>query len=192
MARKRKLRYRVGGTLVIVSSLVFGLQSCYHKIDHKVSNAPSISQQLGIGGTNSGSSSSSNSSSTGTNDSVTLSNLNYVSGESAIVEVNNNQSTLDPNSWQTNKVIYSNLDSLNRTSSPNTGYLEKRNVANDSLRVRQTVKPTGWHSGIKNGTQVYNRGHLIAYSVSKGISINGNYDPSLQSGDQNNLKNLFT
>lgn len=195
MARKRKWRYRVGGTLVIVSSLIFGLQSCYHKINHTVPTAPSISQQLGIGGTNSSSvssSSSSNSSSTGTNDSVTLSNLNYVSGESAIVEVNNNQSTLDPNSWKTNKVIYSNLDSFNRTSSPNTGYLEKRNVANDSLRVRQTVKPTGWHSGMKNRTQVYNRGHLIAYSVSKGISINGNYDPSLQSGDQNNLKNLFT
>ena len=79
MARKRKWRYRVGGTLVIVSSLIFGLQSCYHKINHTVSTAPSISQQLGIGGTNSSSvssSSSSNSSSTGTNDSVTLSNLN--------------------------------------------------------------------------------------------------------------------
>lgn len=65
-------------------------------------------------------------------------------------------------------------------------------MANDSLRVRQFVEPTGWHYNHRNGTQIYNRGHLIAYSVSAGIDQSGNYDPSNQSGDQNNPKNLFT
>ena len=94
--------------------------------------------------------------------------------------------------WKVNRVIYSNLDSQNRTSSSNTAFLEERNVANDSLRVRQYVQPTGWHSNRQNGTQIYNRGHLIAYSVSAGIDQDGNYNPNNQSGDQNNPKNLFT
>ena len=96
--------------------------------------------------------------------------------------VNNNHSTLVKSAWKVNRVIYSNLDSQNRTSSSNTAFLEKRNVANDSLRVRQYVQPTGWHSNRQNGTQIYNRGHLIAYSVSAGIDQDGNYNP----------KNLFT
>ena len=120
-----------------------------------------------------------------------MANLNFKSGDSPIGQVNNGQSTLNPNDWQTNHVVYANLDSLNRTSNPNTAYLEKRNATNDSLRVRQYVDPTGWHSN-HGGTQIYNRGHVIAYSISKGISQNGNYEPNLQSGDQNNLKNLFT
>lgn len=106
--------------------------------------------------------------------------------------VNNNHSTLVKSAWKVNRVIYSNLDSQNRTSSSNTAFLEKRNVANDSLRVRQYVQPTGWHSNRQNGTQIYNRGHLIAYSVSAGIDQDGNYNPKNQSGDQNNPKNLFT
>ena len=106
-------------------------------------------------------------------------------------DVNNGKSTLNPRSWKTNKVIYQNLDNLNRTSGSNTGFLEKRNLANESLRVRQTVAPTGWHYN-HGGDQIYNRGHLIAYSVSAGIDQDGNYNPKNQSGDQNNPKNLFT
>ena len=106
--------------------------------------------------------------------------------------MNHNKSTLIKNAWKVNKVIYSNLDSLNRTSHSNTAFLEKRNVANDSLRVRQFVQPTGWHYNHRNGTQIYNRGHLIAYSISAGIDQDGNYNPNNQSGDQNNPKNLFT
>ena len=120
-----------------------------------------------------------------------LASLNYQPGQSAIVQVNNGKSTLNPNSWQTNHVIYSNLDQLNRTSSPNTAFLEARNKANESLRVRQTVDPTGWHNN-HGRTQIYNRGHMIAYSVSAGISQTGQYDPNSVSGDQNNPKNLFT
>ena len=121
-----------------------------------------------------------------------LANLNFKSGYKAFTVVNHNRSTLVKNSWKVNRVIYSNLDSLNRTSRPNTAFLEKRNVANDSLRVRQFVEPTGWHYNRRNGTQIYNRGHLIAYSVSAGIDQDGNYNPRNQSGDQNNPKNLFT
>lgn len=120
-----------------------------------------------------------------------LSQLNYTPGTSAIKDVNGGKSTLNPSSWEKNKVIYSSLDSLNRTSSPNTGFLEARNRANESLRVQQTVNPTAWHSN-RGGTQIYNRGHMIAYSVSAGIDQNGAYNPNNTSGDQNNPKNLFT
>lgn len=139
-------------------------------------------------------SSTTNSNSTSqTNASTTqLANLDYRSGQSAVVAVNNNQATLDPASWKTNHVVYADLDQLNRTSTANTAYLEQRNVANDSLRVRQTVQPTGWHQKFSGRQAILNRGHLVAYSISKGISVDGNYDPNQQSGDQNNLKNLFT
>lgn len=121
-----------------------------------------------------------------------LANLDFKSGDKAYVYVNNNKSTLIKNAWKVNRVIYSNLDNLNRTSHSNTAFLEPRNVANDSLRVRQFINPTAWHSNRENGTQIYNRGHLIAYSVSAGIDQDGNYNPNNQSGDQNNPKNLFT
>lgn len=121
-----------------------------------------------------------------------LANLDFRSGDKAYVYVNNNKSTLIKNAWKVNKVIYSNLDNLNRTSHSNTAFLEPRNVANDSLRVRQFINPTAWPSNRENGTQIYNRGHLIAYSVSAGIDQDGNYNPNNQSGDQNNPKNLFT
>ncbi|CAM3202159.1 DNA/RNA non-specific endonuclease [Sporolactobacillus spathodeae] len=121
-----------------------------------------------------------------------LSSLDYKSGSSAVIIVNHDKSTLNPKDWKENKVIYSNLDSLNRTSRPNTAYLEQRNLANDSLRVRQYIRPTGWHQKFAKGEAILNRGHLIAYSLSKGIRSTGSYNPSLKSGDQNNPKNLFT
>ncbi|WP_294759520.1 DNA/RNA non-specific endonuclease [uncultured Lactobacillus sp.] len=121
-----------------------------------------------------------------------LANLNFKSGSSSFITVNNDHSTLIKNAWRVNRVIYSDLDSLNRTSHSNTAFLQKRNVANDSLRVRQFVEPTGWHYNRRNGTQIYNRGHLIAYSVSAGIDLAGDFNPRNLSGDQNNPKNLFT
>ncbi|MFT8873010.1 MAG: DNA/RNA non-specific endonuclease [Sporolactobacillus sp.] len=121
-----------------------------------------------------------------------LASLIYQPGTSAIVTVNGNRSTLNPSDWTSNHVIYSNLDALNRTSSANTAYLTQQNVANDSLRVRQVVKPTGWHQKFSDGEAIINRGHLIAYSLSKGIALDGSYNSSQPSGDQNNLKNLFT
>ena len=122
-----------------------------------------------------------------------LASLNYQPHHSAIIPVNNDISSLNMSMWKTNHVQYSQLDNLNRTSSPAIADLEQRNLANDSLRVRQTVKPTGWHQKFNfNHQPILNRGHIIAYSLSKGISMNGNYEPFLQSGDQNNPRNLFT
>lgn len=121
-----------------------------------------------------------------------LASLNYQNNTSAIMTVNNDASTLKASDWKYNHVEYTNLDSLNRTSQGNTAYLEKRNIANDSLRIRQVVEPTGWHQKFINNDAIINRGHEIAYSLSKGISVNGKYEPTVQSGDQNNLKNLFT
>ncbi|MCT7727824.1 MAG: DNA/RNA non-specific endonuclease, partial [Lactobacillus iners] len=52
-----------------------------------------------------------------------LAACNFKSGDAAYVYVNNNHSTLIKNAWKINKVIYSNLDSLNRTSHSNTAFL---------------------------------------------------------------------
>jgi DNA-entry nuclease len=121
-----------------------------------------------------------------------LAQLDFKSGDSAYITVNNDHSTLIKSAWRVNRVIYSNLDNLNRTSHSNTAFLEKRNIASDELRVHQFVEPTAWHYNRHNDTQIYNRGHMIAYSVSAGIDLAGNYNPRNLSGDQNNPKNLFT
>lgn len=106
--------------------------------------------------------------------------------------MNHNKADLKASDWKINKVDYQDLDNLNRTSGTNTGYLEKRNIADGSLRVRQYVQPTGWHQKFVDDDPIINRGHLMAYSISKGISTSGKYNPNDQSGDQNNPKNLFT
>ncbi|GEK29638.1 DNA/RNA non-specific endonuclease [Furfurilactobacillus siliginis] len=121
-----------------------------------------------------------------------LTKLAYHSGDDPVVTINHNRSTLKADAWQNNHVIYSNLDDLNRTTAANTAYLEARNVANDSLRVRQYVQPSGWHQKMDQGQAIINRGHLIAYSLSGGIDQDGHYQPDNDSGDQNNPKNLFT
>ena len=122
-----------------------------------------------------------------------LASQRYRSGQRAVLTINHNHSTLNPNSWHIDHVDYSQLDGFKRTNTPATAYLDQRNVANDSLRVEQTVKPTGWHQRFDVHHQpILNRGHIIAYSLSKGIAANGQYNPTLQSGDQNNPRNLFT
>lgn len=121
-----------------------------------------------------------------------LAKLEFKSGGQPYVTINNNRATLNPSDWRTNHVIYQNLDGLNRTSAANIGYLENRNLASGSLRVRQYVNPTAWHQKMVDRSPIINRGHLIAYSFSKGINSAGKYDPRDQSGDQNNPKNLFT
>lgn len=172
-------------TLVVVIGIgmgKFNISSSINKVKNGIQQTASVSS----------SSQSSQGSSTTDTSSSNLASLNYKPGSSAVITVNNDKSTLNPADWKENKVIYSNLDSLNRTSQPNTAFLEARNLANDSLRVRQIVKPTGWHQKFVNREAILNRGHLIAYSLSKGIAYTGQYNPSLQSGDQNNPKNLFT
>ncbi|MGF2385497.1 DNA/RNA non-specific endonuclease [Lentilactobacillus otakiensis] len=121
-----------------------------------------------------------------------LAKLDYHSGDPSYIFVNHNKAQLNPDSWKTNKVIYSNLDNFNRTSTGNLAYLESRNVVSDENRVRQYVEPTAWHQKFIDGQPIINRGHLIAYSISGGISASGQYNPNDVSGDQNNPKNLFT
>lgn len=121
-----------------------------------------------------------------------LASLDFKSGDNPVVVVNHNKADLKASDWKTNKVDYQDLDNLNRTSGTNTGYLEKRNIADGSLRVRQYVQPTGWHQKFVDDDPIINRGHLMAYSISKGISTSGKYNPNDQSCDQNNPKNLFT
>ncbi len=120
-----------------------------------------------------------------------LAQLDFKSGQPAWISVNHNHATLIKQAWKVNRVIYSDLDALNRTSRSNTAFLAPRNVVGDRLRVRQYIAPTGWHYN-HGRDQIYNRGHLIAYSVSAGIDQSGNYNRTNPSGDQNNPKNLFT
>lgn len=120
-----------------------------------------------------------------------LAKLNYQPKESVIVYVNGGRSTLNPKSWTSNHVIYNPLDRLGRTSSGNTAFLEQRNHADTTLRTDQSTQPAGWHDNY-GGNLVYNRGHLIAYSLTAGInSDTGKYTPTMI-GDQDNPKNLFT
>ncbi len=194
MAKKRKYRKKqkntVANWIIAIVIIIWGgwfkLQSSNHTSNQ--SQEPSSSQQV----VNKATTANTNYGGLSSDDYQKLANLDFKSGDKAYVYVNNNKSTLIKNAWKVNKVIYSNLDNLNRTSHSNTAFLEPRNVANDSLRVRQFINPTAWHSNRENGTQIYNRGHLIAYSISAGIDQDGNYNPNNQSGDQNNPKNLFT
>ncbi|KRK33194.1 DNA/RNA non-specific endonuclease [Loigolactobacillus bifermentans] len=179
---KRRFKSKLGAVALVLLVGFFGLQpqqtdQLTQKLQQLLpfAQAPKITNQQ-----------------TQASDAVALANLNYQSGQPPVVQVNHNRAQLDPKSWQTNQVRYANLDKFNRTSQPNTAYLEARNVANDSLRARQTVEPTGWHQKFDGRTAIINRGHLVAYSLSKGISLSGTYDPNQQSGDQNNLKNFFT
>ncbi|MDX5080753.1 DNA/RNA non-specific endonuclease [Lactobacillus paragasseri] len=194
MAKRRKYRKKqkntVASWIIAIVIIIWGgwfkLQSSNHTSNQ--SQEPSSSQQV----VNKATTANTNYGGLSSDDYQKLANLDFKSGDKAYVYVNNNKSTLIKNAWKVNKVIYSNLDNLNRTSHSNTAFLEPRNVANDSLRVRQFINPTAWHSNRENGTQIYNRGHLIAYSISAGIDQDGNYNPNSQSGDQNNPKNLFT
>ena len=194
MAKRRKYRKKqkntVANWIIAIVIIIWGgwfkLQSSNHTSNQ--SQEPSSSQQV----VNKATTANTNYGGLSSDDYQKLANLDFKSGDKAYVYVNNNKSTLIKNAWKVNKVIYSNLDNLNRTSHSNTAFLEPRNVAIDSLRVRQFINPTAWHSNRENGTQIYNRGHLIAYSISAGIDQDGNYNPNNQSGDQNNPKNLFT
>ncbi len=194
MAKRRKYRKRQKNTVASwIVALIIIIWGGWFKLNSTNQNSnqsqePSSSQQV----VNNATTANTNYGGLSNEDYQKLANLDFKSGDKAYVYLNNNKSTLIKNAWKVNKVIYSNLDNLNRTSHSNTAFLEPRNVANDSLRVRQFINPTAWHSNRENGTQIYNRGHLIAYSVSAGIDQDGNYNPNNQSGDQNNPKNLFT
>lgn len=134
-------------------------------------------------------------------------NGDYTANSPAIIETNNNNpSDSDVTSASEKDFInghghikYSPLDNLKRTQSA-TAYLTKDNLGSDKdnggrSNYVQTVKPTGWHQKqiYINGEKNYavNRGHLIAYTLSKHTDNKGNYSESTQM-DSNNPVNLFT
>lgn len=120
-----------------------------------------------------------------------LASLDYQPGRLPIVQVHGGKSTLNPNAWQSNKVIYQRLDDRKRTAGSNTAFLRSRNLANTDLRIQQGVKPTGWHDN-QDGQLIYNRGHLIAYSLTAGINRQTGQYQNSAIGDQDNVRNLFT
>lgn len=120
-----------------------------------------------------------------------LAQMEYHSGSNPVVLVNHGRSTLNPNSWQEDKVAYQQLDKMHRTSGSNTAFLNSRNHANTSLRTAQAFQPTGWHNN-SDGNLVYNQGHLIAYSLTGGIDQRTGQFRAGTLGDQDNPRNLFT
>lgn len=119
-----------------------------------------------------------------------LAGYDFESGGSPVIEINNGQSTLDMNNWQTNKVIYGDLDQLNRTTYV-TAYIDKKNLGRSEGRERQVWKPTGWHQKKMNHKEIYNRGHLLAYTSSFNFDMDGNYKEG-ELGSIDNPKNLAT
>lgn len=120
-----------------------------------------------------------------------LAQLDYHSGNNPVILVNYGQSTLNPKAWRRDQVIYQQLDGSRRTASSNTAFLNSRNHANTSLRTSQDIQPTGWHNN-SDGNLVYNRGHLIAYSLTGGIDPRTGQFHAGALGDQDNPRNLFT
>ncbi|NSP66128.1 DNA/RNA non-specific endonuclease [Enterococcus faecalis] len=119
-----------------------------------------------------------------------LAALDFQSGDSAVFTVSNGRSTLDISQWQENKVIYGDLDPLNRTTFV-TAYLDRKNLGRSEGRERQVWKPTGWHQKKVDGELIVNRGHLLAYTSSFNFDSDGNFREG-ESGSQDNPKNLAT
>ena len=119
-----------------------------------------------------------------------LAALDFQSGDSAVFTVNNGRSTLDISQWEENKVIYGDLDPLNRTTFV-TACLDRKNLGRSEGRERQVWKPTGWHQKKVDGELIVNRGHLLAYTSSFNFDSDGNFREG-ESGSQDNPKNLAT
>ena len=120
----------------------------------------------------------------------TLAQMDFKSGDNAIYQVDGGKSTLDPDAWSTNKVIYGDLDSLNRTTFV-TAFIDQKNLGKSEGRDQQVFKPTGWHQKKVGNDYIYNRGHLLAYTSSFNLDIDGNYKQG-ESGSIDNPKNLAT
>lgn len=120
----------------------------------------------------------------------TLAQMDFKSGDNAIYQVDGGKSTLDPDTWSTNKVIYGDLDSLNRTTFV-TAFIDQKNLGKSEGRDQQVFKPTGWHQKKVGNDYIYNRGHLLAYTSSFNLDIDGNYKQG-ESGSIDNPKNLAT
>lgn len=121
-----------------------------------------------------------------------LADLDYQNNSNPVRVVANNQSGLDPKQWAGPKIVYGNLDNLNRTTT-NVGYLDRRTLIRSAGRPPQVWRPTGWHNQYvtQNGRRVnrQNRGHLIAYTLSGNLNQDGQYHQG-DLGSSDNPKNL--
>lgn len=112
--------------------------------------------------------------------------LNELSSETSQQE-QPDYSTLTFVDFDQPRVDYSNLDHLNRVGQA-TAYLTKQNVTKSTeQRSGQSFTPTGF---VKNA-KIWDRGHLIAYSLTYNLDVNGKYSKG-QDGSLNNALNLFT
>lgn len=123
-----------------------------------------------------------------------IADQDFKSGSAAYLPINNDQSQLTATDWQGEKIVYGQLDQLNRTTSV-TAYLSKRNLGKSEGRTRQIWNPTGWHNQplIVNDRRItpQNRGHLIAYTLTFNFDQNGNFQAG-QPGSLDNPLNLAT
>lgn len=84
-------------------------------------------------------------------------------------------------------IEYSSLDDLNRAGQA-TAYLTKDNVTKSvESRGGQRFTPSGFQKQAK----IWDRGHLIAYSLTYNLDDNGNYSKG-HDGSLDNPLNLFT
>lgn len=118
-----------------------------------------------------------------------LAALDFQTGDQPVMPVNGGKSTLNAAAWQSEHIDYGDLDHLNRTTTA-TAYLYKRNLGRSAGRPAQNWTPTGWHYN-RGKDQVYNRGHLIAYTVTFNINSDGQYEQGAE-GSSDNPKNLAT
>ncbi|WP_420806076.1 DNA/RNA non-specific endonuclease [Lacticaseibacillus sharpeae] len=118
-----------------------------------------------------------------------LAKLDFASGDKPVAMINGGKSTLNATTWKSEHIDYGNLDSLNRTTT-DTAYLSQRNLGHSSGRPSQDWTPTGWHYN-RGSTDIYNRGHLIAYTLTFNINADGAYSQGSE-GSSDNPKNLGT
>lgn len=118
-----------------------------------------------------------------------LSKLDFASGDKPVVQVNDGKSTLNAGAWSNEKIEYGNLDHLNRTTT-DTAYLSRNNLGKSDGRPSQDWTPTGWHYN-HGSVDIYNRGHLIAYTLTFNINQDGQYEQGAE-GSSDNPKNLGT
>jgi DNA-entry nuclease len=118
-----------------------------------------------------------------------LAKLDFASGDKPVVPVNGGKSTLNSAAWKSEHIDFGNLDRLNRTTT-DTAYLSRRNLGHSAGRPSQEWTPTGWHYN-RGSTDIYNRGHLIAYTLTFNINASGQYSAGAE-GSSDNPKNLGT
>ncbi|KRM88312.1 DNA/RNA non-specific endonuclease [Lacticaseibacillus thailandensis] len=183
MARRRRGRARksrIGGIIAVILIVLFGLyrSGAFAGVLNRVGLTSSITAQT-----------------TGTNavDQKAykqLAQLTFSSGGKPVIQVNHGQSTLTASTWKNSHIDYGNLDRLNRTTT-NTAYLNKTNLGKSAGRPSQEWTPTGWHYNRSGQTEIYNRGHLIAYTLTFNINADGHYEQGAE-GSSDNPKNLAT